>query len=98
RAGPSVRRIRIAHCHPKDLYQMHTIVLATQKGGSGKSTLAIGLALAAKEAGHNVRLIQTDQHGALSNCQTRRGSAEPLVETVLGATNIEPRLTELDRD
>jgi Mrp family chromosome partitioning ATPase len=37
----------------------HTIVLATQKGGSGKSTLAIG-ALAAIQAGHNVRLIETD--------------------------------------
>ena len=39
---------------------MHTIVLATQKGGSGKSTLAIGLALAAQQAGHAVRLIETD--------------------------------------
>ena len=44
---------------------MQTIVLATQKGGSGKSTLAIGLALAAKEAGHNVRLIEADQQGTL---------------------------------
>jgi chromosome partitioning protein len=39
---------------------MHTIVLATQKGGSGKSTLAIGIALAAIQGGHNVRLIETD--------------------------------------
>jgi chromosome partitioning protein len=39
---------------------MHTIVLATQKSGSGKSTLAIGIALAAIQAGHNVRLIETD--------------------------------------
>ena len=38
---------------------MHTIVLATHKGGSGKSTLAIGLALAAIQAGHIVRLIET---------------------------------------
>ena len=42
---------------------MHTIVLATQKGGSGKSTLAIGLALAAIQAGHHVRLIETCQQG-----------------------------------
>ena len=48
---------------------MHTIVLATQKGGSGKSTLAIGLALAAIHAGHNVRLIETDSQGTLSNWQ-----------------------------
>lgn len=48
---------------------MHTIVLATQKGGSGKSTLAIGLALAAIQAGHTVRLIETDSQGTLSNWQ-----------------------------
>jgi chromosome partitioning protein len=76
---------------------MHTIVLATQKGGSGKSTLAIGLALAAKQAGHHVRLIETDQQGTLSNWQSRRGLAEPLVETVFGATDIEARLGQLDR-
>ena len=76
---------------------MHTIVLATQKGGSGKSTLAIGLALAAKQAGHNVRLIETDQQGTLSSWQSRRGLAEPLVETVYGANDIEQRLQSLDR-
>jgi chromosome partitioning protein len=76
---------------------MHTIVLATQKGGSGKSTLAIGLAMAAKQAGHNVRLIETDQQGTLSHWQCRRGLAEPLVETVYGADDIEQRLESLDR-
>ena len=76
---------------------MYTIVLATQKGGSGKSTLAIGLALAAKEAGHIVRLIETDQQGTLSNWQSRRGIAEPLVESIHGATDIEQRLEALDR-
>ncbi len=76
---------------------MYTIVLATQKGGSGKSTLAIGLALAAKEAGHNVRLIETDQQGTLSSWQSRRGIAEPIVESVHGATDIEQRLEALDR-
>jgi chromosome partitioning protein len=76
---------------------MHTIVLATQKGGSGKSTLAIGLALAAKQAGHHVRLIETDQQGTLSSWQSRRGLAEPLVEPVYGATDIEQRLQSLER-
>jgi chromosome partitioning protein len=76
---------------------MQTIVLATQKGGSGKSTLAIGLTLAAKEAGHTVRLIETDQQGTLSNWQRRRGSAEPLVETVYNAREIESRLQSLAR-
>jgi chromosome partitioning protein len=74
---------------------MHTIVLATQKGGSGKSTLAIGLALAAKEAGHNVRLIETDPQGTLSNWQSRRGIAEPMVETIYNVGRIEARLEQL---
>src|SRR6266481_7827729 len=76
---------------------MHTIVLATQKGGSGKSTLAIGLALAAKQAGHTVRLIETDTQGTLSNWQSRRGTAEPIVETVYVANDIEHRLQSIAR-
>ncbi len=76
---------------------MQTIVLATQKGGSGKSTLAIGLALAAIQAGHRVRLIETDPQGTLSNWQSRRTSAEPVVEPVYGAGEIEQRLQSLDR-
>lgn len=74
---------------------MHTIVLATQKGGSGKSTLAIGLALAAIQAGHTVRLIETDSQGTLSNWQTRRPYAEPMVEPVYSAGDIEARLVSL---
>jgi chromosome partitioning protein len=76
---------------------MYTIVLATQKGGSGKSTLAIGLALAAIQAGHTVRLIETDSQGTLSNWQSRRPYAEPLVEPVYSAGDIEQRLQSLDR-
>ena len=76
---------------------MHTIVLATQKGGSGKSTLAIGLALAAIQAGHTVRLIETDSQGTLSNWQSRRVYAEPMVEPVYSAAEIEPRLQSLDQ-
>ena len=76
---------------------MHTIVLATQKGGSGKSTLAIGLALAAKAAGHNVRLIDTDPQGTLANWQARRGTAEPMVETIYNVGRIESRVEALAR-
>lgn len=76
---------------------MDVIVLATRKGGSGKSTLAIGLALAAQRAGHVVRLIETDPQGTLSNWQSRRGIAEPLVEPVHRAEDIEPRLQSLGR-
>ena len=74
---------------------MHTIVLATQKGGSGKTTLAIGLALAAIQAGHTVRLIETDSQGTLSNWQSRRPYAEPMVEPVYSAGDIEARLQSL---
>jgi chromosome partitioning protein len=76
---------------------MHTIVLATQKGGSGKSTLAIGLALTAIQAGHTVRLIETDSQGTLSNWQSRRIYAEPMVEPVYSAGEIEPRLQSLEQ-
>ncbi len=77
---------------------MQTIVLATQKGGSGKTTLAIGLALAAIQAGHTVRLIETNSQGTLSNWQTRRPYAEPIVEPVYTADDVEQRLQTLDRD
>jgi chromosome partitioning protein len=77
---------------------MQMIVLATQKGGSGKSTLAIGLALAAIQAGHTVRLIETDPQGTLSNWQRRRPDAAPIVEPVYAASDVEQRLQSLDRD
>ena len=76
---------------------MQTIVLATQKGGSGKTTLAIGLALAAIQAGHTVRLIETDAQGTLSNWQSRRPYAEPMVEPIYAAGDFEQRLQWLDR-
>ncbi|TKW79891.1 MAG: ParA family protein [Bradyrhizobium icense] len=76
---------------------MRTIVLATQKGGSGKTTLAIGLALAALQAGHDVRMIDTDRQGTLSRWQVRRGIAEPLVEIVRSADHIERRLHSFER-
>ena len=76
---------------------MLTLVLATQKGGSGKSTLAIGLALVAMQAGHTVRLIETDSQGTLSNWQARRSAAEPIVEPVYNGREIEQRLLLLER-
>jgi chromosome partitioning protein len=74
---------------------MQTIVLATQKGGSGKSTLAIGLALAATETGHNVRLIETDSQGTLSSWKGRRIAADPMVEPVYGSGEIGANLERL---
>ena len=77
---------------------MQTIVLATRKGGSGKSTLAIGIALAAIQAGHTVRLIETDSQGTLSNWQSRRPYAKLIVEPVYVAADVEQRLQALERD
>jgi chromosome partitioning protein len=76
---------------------MQTIVLATHKGGSGKSTIAIGLALAAMQGGHAVRLMETDPQGTISNWQRRREQVEPMVECVYNALEIEQRLQSLDR-
>jgi chromosome partitioning protein len=76
---------------------IRTIVLATQKGGSGKSTLAMGLAVAAREAGEVVRLIETDPQGTLSYWQSRRGLAEPLVEPIHQAADIGRRIDALAR-
>jgi chromosome partitioning protein len=74
---------------------MHTIVLATQKGGSGKSTLAIGLALAAQQADHTVRLIETDPQATVWNWQRRRNQGDSLVERVYDANDIEQSLLSL---
>jgi chromosome partitioning protein len=76
---------------------MHTIVLATQKGGTGKSSLAIGLAVAAMQRGHRVRLIETDRQGTLANWRRRRQAAEPVVEAITGAGDLERRLHVFDR-
>jgi chromosome partitioning protein len=76
---------------------MQTIALATQKGGSGKSTLAIGLAVAAMQDGHRVRLIETDRQRTVANWQRRRADAEPVVESVAHAGDIERRLQIFDR-
>ena len=77
---------------------MQTIVLATQKGGAGKSTLAISLALAAIRAGHNVRLIETDQQGTVSNWRRRRPYAAPIIEPIYAARQVEQRLQSLERE
>src|ERR1700722_12370878 len=85
-------RSRRSHNNHSEGITMHTIVLATQKGGSGKTTLAIGLAIAATQAGHTVRMIETDSQGTLSSWQGRRIDSEPIVEPVYNAEEIEQRL------
>lgn len=77
---------------------MRTIALVTQKGGSGKSTLAIGLAIAAMQDGHVVRLLETDPLGTVSNWSHRRAHAEPAVETAANGDDIEQKLQGFERD
>jgi chromosome partitioning protein len=72
---------------------MHIIALVTQKGGAGKSTLAIGLAIAAMQDGHKVRLLETDPQGTVSNWRARRTAAEPLS----AALDIEQKLAAFER-
>jgi chromosome partitioning protein len=74
---------------------MRTLVFATRKGGSGKSTLAAGIAVAAQQAGHLVRLIETDSQGTLSNWQQRRPTQDNLVEAIYDPIEIQPRLRKM---
>jgi chromosome partitioning protein len=48
------------------------------------------------QTGHTVRLIETDSQGTLSNWQARRSYAEPLVEPVYSAGDIEGKLLSLN--
>jgi chromosome partitioning protein len=74
---------------------MHTIALVSRKGGTGKSTLAIGLAVAAMEAGHRVRVLEADPLATISNWRTRRKEAEPIVERVRDGYEIVQRVRAL---
>ncbi|PPQ37382.1 hypothetical protein CH337_03865 [Rhodoblastus acidophilus] len=58
---------------------MRKIAIVTQKGGAGKTTLAICLAVAAREAGENVCLIDLDPMGSLTDWGHRRKSEDILV-------------------
>jgi len=58
---------------------MRKIAIVTQKGGAGKSTLAVCLAVAAREAGENVCLIDLDPMGSLTNWGDRRQKDDILV-------------------
>lgn len=77
---------------------MRTLVFATQKGGCGKSTLAAGIALAARQDGNLVRLLDTDPQATLSNWQHRRSAHDLVVEAVQDAVEIEPQLRKLRRE
>jgi chromosome partitioning protein len=61
---------------------MRTIALINQKGGSGKSTLAACLAVAAREAGERVFIIDMDPQKSLVKWGNRREDKDLPVEAV----------------
>jgi chromosome partitioning protein len=61
---------------------MRIISFVTQKGGSGKSTLASSLAVAAKEAGERVFVIDLDPQNSLVSWSKTRGSDDVPVNAV----------------
>jgi chromosome partitioning protein len=73
---------------------MRTIALVTQKGGSGKSTLAACLAVAAKEAGERVFIIDMDPQKSLVKWSKRRDDANLAVEAI-SAGKLNSALAEL---
>jgi len=76
---------------------MRAITLASQKGGTGKSTLCIGLAVAAKEDGERVFVLEADRQGTIANWAARRANPEPVVERVADRFQLERALRALQR-
>lgn len=61
---------------------MHTLVFATQKGGSGKSTLAACIAVAARQAGERVFVLDMDPQRSLVQWAKMRAESSIPVEPV----------------
>jgi chromosome partitioning protein len=64
---------------------MRVVAMVTQKGGSGKSTLAACLAVAAREAGERVFLVDMDPQKSLTKWCRHRADADLGVESVVPA-------------
>ena len=61
---------------------MKTISFMSQKGGSGKTTLSVHLAVAAKEAGEKVFIVDTDIQKSATTWSEARNQELPIVATV----------------
>lgn len=73
---------------------MKTIAFVTQKGGSGKSTLCIGLAVAARQTGASVCILEMDRQATISDWAELRQSEPPDVAHI-DSTELAAVLTRL---
>jgi chromosome partitioning protein len=75
---------------------MRTIAFVTQKGGSGKSTLASSLAVAARQLGEKVFVVDMDPQASLLNWSKTRGTDDvPVVAA--NAAMLPALLQELEK-
>jgi cellulose biosynthesis protein BcsQ len=56
------------------------LLVASTKGGCAKTSIAQAIAIAAKQAGHRVLVLDLDPIGSLSKWQTRRQFARAMAE------------------
>jgi chromosome partitioning protein len=73
---------------------MKALTFVTQKGGSGKSTLCISLAVAAREAGHSVCILEMDRQATVSDWLDHRTVEGPEVAQI-DAAQLEPVMERL---
>jgi chromosome partitioning protein len=73
---------------------MHVISFITYKGGSGKSTLAFSTAVAAKQSGETVAILDLDQQGASAAWARTRGRTDMFVEST-AMDDLDARIVEL---
>ena len=65
---------------------MLVISFMTQKGGAGKSTLALSVAVAAREAGDRVAILDLDPQASLMNWSQLRNKGDVFVEAATPET------------
>ena len=75
---------------------MLVISFITYKGGAGKSTLAFSTAVAAKQAGENVAILDLDQQGATAAWARTRARTDMFVEAT-AIDDLDARIDETRR-